>query len=204
MLGVGIYLSVISADIAGDSIVSAASHGAGQWELISDSADAILGGRAVIDQDRQARSWSYKHACYSLNGKDSDCNIFYSKRLPISSKSNATCPFDGDACLHGNASAFEVTTGLFDTNLLGVNAPAPKRFFCQRTMSCSPLKSDEPYVLSSYGPKNSSYPNQWLYNYGPALSDEYTLRNGMEWQLSAETIDHIPSYSMGWVFPGED
>lgn len=183
----GAYVSVISAAIANDSILSSASPSAGLWESDTSSAAFLLGDGAVIAEDRQARTWAYKTSCYHVDENEPACNMFYTQRIPYKSSSNTACPFEGEACLFGNQSAFTVDTGLLDTNILGVNAPPSKRFYFQRTMSCAPLPTDERYVESS-GDGSSAHPNQWLYNYGPFTSgswvwDNYTYRTPREWSL---------------------
>jgi hypothetical protein len=122
--------------------------------------------------------------------------MFYSRQLPIQAFPNASCPFDGDACLFGNQSAFEVTTGLLDSNTLGVNAPVSKRFYFRKTMSCAPLKSDERYIMAT-GNGSDWFPNQWVYNYGVSLHDDFTYRNAREWKLWWGDIDDIPDYHVG-------
>lgn len=199
MLIVGIYVSVISADLVDGSVVSSASHSAGQWELDPASSSFILGGGAVIAENRQSRAWAYRYSCYPPNANTAACNIFYSQQIPMHPQHNASCPFDGDACLYGDTSAYEVTTGLLDSNLLGVNAPASKRFHFRRTMSCAPLQSNETYIFPS---GDDSYPSQWLYNYGiPSFSFgpfwNITYMNPREWRLSTVDTYDVPGYGMG-------
>jgi hypothetical protein len=189
----GTYLSVVSADITVGSVVSSVSPRAGLWESDISSAAFLLGDGAVIAENRQARTWAYKNACYETDEGDPACTMFYKQQIPFSS-SNAPCPFDGDACLSDDQPALEVTTGLLDSNVLGVNAPASKRFYFRRTMTCAPLHADERYVTSTGGNK---YPNEWLYNYGPfvlgssIILDNYTYRNPMEWSFGiADILDY--------------
>jgi len=197
MLGVGVYASVVSADLVDGSIVAFGFHKAGDWEVDIESAGFMFGDGAVIAENRQSRIWAYKSACYGSNDGNSPeaCGVYYQRQLPFRASPNATCPFDGDACLFGTQSAYKVTTGLLDSNILGVNAPISKRFHFSRTISCAPLKTDD-YVFSS---GNSSFPNQWIYDYGPSFMPplpQYTYLTPREWRIAAE-FNTIPPYRMG-------
>jgi hypothetical protein len=174
-----VYLLAISADIATASLVSSASPLAGLWEIDTPSECTI------ISKNRQDRAWRYKDTCYDGYERDLACDMFYKRRIPFSVLSNASCPFGSDACLFTNQSAFEVTTHLLDSNVLGVNAPASKRFHFRRTMTCAPLQMDERYISSTGGKK---HPDEWLYNYGPFIIgnfiwDNYTYRSPREWNM---------------------
>jgi hypothetical protein len=182
----GAYVSVISANISGGSIVSTANPSAGLWVPDTSSASFLLGDGAVIGERRQEKTWAYRDTCYGAEEGDPACNVFYKQQIPFSALSNASCPFDGDACLFGSQSAFELTTGLLDSNFLGVNAPPSKRFHFSRTMTCAPLHSDERYVQSTGGPE---YDNTYEYNYGPfifgpLILENYTYTNDREWSLT--------------------
>jgi hypothetical protein len=175
-----IAVAIYCADLAGDSVVSTSTAKAGAWITDKQSAAFLLGDSMVIKDDRQRRIWAYKHECYGESQPYADCETFYARRLPYTSVSNASCPFDGDVCLYGDTGAYKVSTGLLDSNILGINAEASKRFHFRKTMVCSPLRTDG--YVSPEG--KSIYPNQYLYDYGPfrvggAIYDKYTFRNAM-------------------------
>lgn len=182
-----IAVAIYCADLAGDSVVSSSTPNAGAWITDKQSAAFLLGDSMVIKDDKQSRVWAYKNECYGESKPYANCETFYTRRLPYVSVNNATCPFDGDVCLYGDTGAYKITTGLMDSNVLGINAEASKRFHFRKTMVCSPLKSDE-YVFPE---GKSIYPNQYLYDYGPfrvggTIYDKYTYRNAMEWRIYAE------------------
>jgi hypothetical protein len=192
----GAYVSVISAGIANNNVLSSMSPAAGLWESDISSAAYLLGDGAAINDDRQARTWNYKTGCYDMEDNNPGCNIFYEQRIPYQSFSNTSCPFNGDACMLGRYSAFTAETTLLDSNILGINAPDSKRFFFQRSMTCAPLHMDKRYVDHT---GDIDYPNQWLYNYGPFKSgayvfDDYTYRNAREWSLVSAHLNDIQDY----------
>jgi len=195
IFGVGLYVSIVSADLVDGSVVTFGFHNAGDWQVNPDTIGFTYGEGAIVSENRQSRIWAYKKACYNTSDDNPVCNTYYQRQLPFRATSNVSCPFDGDACMFGNLSAYEVTTGLLDSNLLGVNAPASKRFYFSRTTTCAPLVTDERYVFST---GNLSFPNQWEYNYGPSFSYFFpmdTYVTPREWKFAAELND-IPPYRM--------
>ncbi|KAF2674453.1 hypothetical protein BT63DRAFT_419745 [Microthyrium microscopicum] len=190
----GIYATVRYSDIADDSVVCTSSQKAGAWKSNPDSPDFLLGDRFVIDEDRQRRVWAYKDACYNGDQSDLSCETFYRTLIPSTSEVNISCPFDGDICLYGKFGAYRRTTGLLDSNILGINAPASKIFHFRKTMDCSPLRMDSPYITPGGPPV---FPNQYLYDYGPQLigdfTDPNTYRNPMEWKPD---FDDITPYTL--------
>ena len=190
LFGASIVVPIASANISGDSVVSAISDKAGLWYPDTSGAAFLLGEGSAIIEDRDSRIWAYKRACYDAHKDAPMCGVFYKPKIPFHSVSDSPCPFDGDVCLSGSQSAYLVSTGILDSSVLGVNEEKSKRFYFQRTMSCSPLLSDERYVSPS---GSAAYPNEWLYNYGPymngaILEDRFTYRNPREWKLESEDM----------------
>jgi hypothetical protein len=188
----GTYVGIVCADMVGGTVVISTSSNAGDWVTDRQSAEYMLGGLAVMSENRQRRVWEYKRACYSGNGLDERCRIYYKRFIPSKPVANVTCPFDGEVCLYGKQGAYKRTTGLLDSNILGINAAPSKRPHFRKTMVCSPLRTDGNRVVSKGEPK---YPNEYLYNYGPLVVrgewiNESTYSNPMEWKLDFE--DNTP------------
>jgi hypothetical protein len=191
----GIVATVMFSDMSSKSVVITTSQKAGNWKLNPNSPSYLLGGRAAMDEDRQRRVWAYKNACYGSNPIDPTCHKFYSRKIPSQFEDNIPCPFDGGKiCLRGSFGAYRRTTGVLDSSILGINAPASKRFHFRKTMECAPLRTDDPYVEAEGEPE---YPNEYLYNYGPVkigdFFDYYTYHNPMEWKIG---IDDITPYTL--------
>lgn len=183
----GVITAIMGSDWTTDPVISYGSPYAGDWKTQPNSPNFLLGEHAAIDQDRQYRIWSYKEACYDKPEADSQCEVFYNRTVTSYPEKNATCPFEGDVCLFGKEGAYKRSTGLLDSNVLGINAPAAKRFHFRKEAICSPLRVDGDYVLSEGDPEEGSdYPDQYLYNYGRQVvrgevQDNFTFRNSMEW-----------------------
>ena len=190
------YLSVVSASIASISVVLSNSPDAGLWELNPLSRGALLGEGPRIAYEKQYRAWKYRANCYDEDTIENlDCNTFYHQSIKYKAESNVICPFDGNVCALGPTSAFKADTGLTDSNVLGVNAPAEKRFWFQHSLTCAPLLADEKYVKSD---GQEEYPGMWEYYYGVYLSDgeakdNQTFYNTGDWSLMG---DWMPDYSL--------
>jgi len=165
----GIVASVVCADMANRSIVSTVSHLAGAWKSNPDSPDYLLGDDSVIKEDRQTRIWAYKNACYG-DQFDPICEKFYKRKIPSTSEANVSCPFDGDVCIYGKLGAYRRSTKLQESNVIGINMPVSKRFYFRKTIDCSPLRVDRPYVTPQGDPK---YPNRYLYDFGALKIGDY-------------------------------
>ena len=189
---VGTYVGVVCADMVGGSVVISASINAGDWSTDRQSAAYMLGGLAAMNEDRQRRVWEYQHACYRGTGLDERCRRYYRRFIPSHAIANVSCPFDGEVCLYGKQGAYKRTTGLLDSNVLGINAAPSKRSYFRQTMVCSPLRTDGDRVVAK---GKHGYPNEYLYNYGPLVVrgewiNESTYSNPMEWKLNFE--DNTP------------
>jgi hypothetical protein len=188
----GVIIQVRGSDMANGYVVSlvAGSQNAGNWKPDSTSASYLHGEGAAVNENRQRRIWEYKDACYSGNQPDSRCEIFSQPIIPSKSESNATCPFGDGACLYGETGAYKRTTDLLDCNILGINAPSLKRVYFRKTMTCSPMTT-KGFVGAEGPPK---YPNEYLYDYGPWMTegeklDNFTYRSPMEWWLDSTDDD---------------
>src|ERR1700759_5803605 len=124
--------------MANGSVVSSSSDLAGSWIIDITSASFMLGDGSVINEDRQRRIWDYKQNCYTRELDDSRCKTFYTRSVSSTPAHNVACPFNGNVCHGGKSSAYQRTTGLQDSKLLGISAPASKRFYFTKTMVCSP------------------------------------------------------------------
>jgi hypothetical protein len=186
--------SIYSAKILTDNIVLSKSQSAGVWVPDRSSPGARFGQRAQIGYKKQMHAWNYVKECYGTNSNDKPgCSTFYQQVIKHSTEPNVNCPFNGDACLQGSKSAYKVTTGMQDSNVLGINAPADKRFHFERSITCAPLHMDSRYVRST----GDEYPGMWEYYYGGYHSDaetnNQTFSNTGDWSLMG---DWQPDYSI--------
>ncbi|KAF2688543.1 hypothetical protein K458DRAFT_330947, partial [Lentithecium fluviatile CBS 122367] len=92
------------------------------------------------------RPVAYAGNCYKDDPRPEKCSLFHVPKLPFRKVHNATCPFSEGMCLQGQTSAYELTTGFLDAKLLGINEKYKCQFWIRKV--CSPLRTNEPYILS--------------------------------------------------------
>jgi hypothetical protein len=182
----GVFVQVFDSDMADGYVVSSVSGSqqAGNWKPELTSASYLHGESFAVNEDRQRRIWEYKDACYTGSRSDSRCEVFYNQIIPSTGEPNASCPFGAGACLYGKTGAYKRTTELIDSNILGINAASSKRVYFRKTMVCSPITTEG--FVTTEGPP--TYPNNYLYDYGPWRGDNITFTNPREWWLDS-TID---------------
>jgi hypothetical protein len=194
----GIAVTIAVADMAGGHVVLSHTSRAGSWKIDVNSPGFVGGDGSVINEDLQRRIWDYKDRCYGSSLANSDCDMFYKANIGSIANKDVPCPFYGDVCFYGEQQGgYERTTGLLDSNILGINAEASKRFHFSKTIVCAPLRVDENYVIPE---GETEYPNQYLYDYGPSnagsyILDGYTYRNPMEWKMDGWFQDTL-SYTL--------
>jgi hypothetical protein len=188
----GVFVQILGSDMSDGYVISpvSGSPDAGYWQPDTTSASFLHGEGSAVNEDRERRIWAYKDACYSASQPYSRCDIFYKRIIPSAGESNASCPFGDGACLYGKTGAYERTTGLLDSNILGINAASSKRVHFRKTMTCSPMTTKD-FIYADPSPE---YPNNYLYDYGPRVSqgiefDNYTYENPMEWWLESTDDD---------------
>lgn len=112
-------------------------------------------GRAI------ERAADYAQRCYESDSTTSDCNILLQESLPITSVTNASCPFDSKLCISQDSNIM-LESGLLDSAMnLGLNWPNDERFQLQFRMHCAPLVTEG--YRSDYHYGNKTYVR---YQYG--------------------------------------
>ena len=91
---------------------------------------------------------TYARLCYGTSQQKSFCNQYTVPRIPWFSNANSSCPFDPEFCVfNGTAAAFEMDTGLLDSNdVFGINTPLSKRIGYRRVTTCAPLHPPSRFV----------------------------------------------------------
>lgn len=128
---------------------------------------------------------TYTRLCYGTSQQKLFCNQYTVPRIPWTSNANSNCPFDPRFCtINGTAAAFEMDTGLLDSNdVFGINTPLSKRIGYRRVTTCAPLQT--PSGFARYENETASGETQTFlrYYYGPTtvtnFSYEYSL-NGYD------------------------
>lgn len=181
-------IGVVSARIANDSVALFTSPDCGDWRPAGRFNLSTLNSP---EYDREERSAVYKDTCYGPGAKVENCNLFITQSLDYE-KSDAGCPFDGDASHFGRSdTSIHFDTGLIDISKLGFNAPAKQRLEFRRNMTCAPLLMDDRFIRIGHLPGGKT---QWEYYYGKrSVSTD-----------KAKYLWKTPDHENGLLGPGYD
>lgn len=123
---------------------------------------------------------NYARSCYGtqLDRSVASCNIYNRPIIPSVRSDDAPCPFAEKACLEKNAVSFD--TGLFSSELLGINVRQSDQIHMRKKMTCVPVAVDN-YTTGWTTERKPTLPYAYIspppgetyryYNLGQGLSD---------------------------------
>ncbi|KAI9146956.1 hypothetical protein HJFPF1_12985 [Paramyrothecium foliicola] len=134
--------STLSSQITAGNEVLIKSPGCGFIDELKFGENASLPNTLGIYQANQIeQAAEYAQRCYGSS--PTDCNTFVRNSLPVTTISNASCPFEGGICIDDNSNLI-LDSGLMDSLLdLGLNTPPDLRFQMQYKLQCAPLVTDK-------------------------------------------------------------
>lgn len=170
LLGTGYIIAgtLVTEPQDGEAALSAAKV-CGAWGLSDDANPIAQDEDALIQGEMEKRASQYARNCYGSQSATSltQCLVFRKDRIKSTLHTGRQCPFKNSTYCWGDGyTAVKFTTGLADSNIVGLNAdPAPK---INRTTVCVPLDVDAGFV------EKLGYLGEWGYKLGPVHSDEYS------------------------------
>ena len=176
--------------VVSDSVALSSSDHCGIWHFDDDNAGEDAAYLDDIQSRREeARASQYVQECYGPGTEETQgCNFFYNQSIGYTMKSEQRCPFGISELCHGGLfSAVSFDTGLIDTGVIGVNAPATHKF--RRRTTCSPLNMTEDYIKSyDSGESNET---AYRYFYGAKKGTDHTLETSgdpFQWRVPGYTV----------------
>jgi hypothetical protein len=139
----GVFISEVSGKAYESNDVLIRSGRCGNWAFNTKTIEGSRAWQLKIVNDTVAGR-AYARNCYGSNITISKCSFFPVQAIPYN-QSSVSCPFQTDAsgqglCIYGNNNAFQLDTGLLDTNtVFGINAPKQNRLQIRRRATCSPI-----------------------------------------------------------------
>jgi hypothetical protein len=165
--GASVLSSEITKAASLDRLIMSPSCGTWKWNTANETTKVDTFAKRELQDTNTAAA--YARACYDTDSIDQlECNIYTQKRLPYTVDYNSTCPFKNNSCLEGNTAAYQIDTGLLDSQLhLGINTRPDKRVQFRKVVSCSPLRMGQQFITilnGTYPP----YPGDLViaYDYG--------------------------------------
>jgi hypothetical protein len=145
----GILSSRIAKSSSDDRLV-VASPNCGIWLINTTPTETVLSTARKRQQDTREAA-EYARACYSRKRKPFQCNTFPATVLPYSVNRNGSCPFAKGICRLGETAAYELDTGLLDSQEhFGINTLPETRVQFRKVTSCAPLET-KPYMTVHNG-----------------------------------------------------
>ncbi len=171
----GIFSSQISSSIHNEALLSDSTcvFPRDLQELSEASflatADPYLNQQLLLGLD-------YVRRCYGSQSVP-DCRQFVQGNLSRKNQiqRNASCPFSGgDKICLNSFQNLQLDSGLLDSNTdLGINTSPENRFQVRLVTRCAPLRTEGFYTA-----QKSETHTEYLYNYGPLIETNFTLRDG--------------------------
>lgn len=185
-----ILASIFSAGLVTNAVARSISNDCGVYTFHTVTRKAPT-QFLEFEHKAESQAASYAEACYGRNVPDEQCNRFPSHQIPYHVTRQAKCPFWASTCVGGDNSAYQLSTGLISAAILGVNAATSLYF--GRTMTCSPLPTDDRYVKK--GMSKGGTP-QHEYMYGTLANSDNNLsyfnpvqRN--EWDSHGYSVEYV-------------
>jgi hypothetical protein len=142
-----ILLSVFSAWVVSNTVAISTHPGCGIFTVNGSNDSQSFSRSQKYYHSIEEESAEYARQCYNTSGSSDSCTFFYKQSIPVFTTHNTTCPFQskvGDLCFDGSSSAFTLSTGRVNPEIIGINTPLKYTF--QRDTTCSPLRMDENFI----------------------------------------------------------
>ncbi|KAK5711445.1 hypothetical protein LTR15_012518 [Elasticomyces elasticus] len=153
------------------------SAGCGSWTTSDPlSVASNQAWSSLILQSTLAIS-QYARACYSNSRTSLTCGVYTNQTIDYFVNPNATCPFASGFCLYSDSAAYEMNTGLIDSNdALGLNGPDDERIRYRKVTTCAPIHGH--YSNDTIPTAGGEYQDPVIYlNMGPMLAGQEKVSN---------------------------
>ncbi|KAK0285204.1 hypothetical protein LTR35_005406 [Friedmanniomyces endolithicus] len=154
------------------------SAGCGDWDIknVTQSGNSIW--ETLVLQNTLADA-EYARACYDSSRDSLTCGVYTNKTIHYSVNANATCPTQTGTCFFSNTAAYEMDTGLMDSNdALGLNSPKGERITYRKVTTCAPIHIGQDYGRGTIETGGGQFQDPVVYLYmGPMVADGVMLAN---------------------------
>ncbi|GFF64340.1 hypothetical protein IFM47457_06188 [Aspergillus lentulus] len=130
----GLFTSYITKTAGKSTIIV----GPGCGGFTYNTSDSIVNSKSLQDTYEAA---TYVRQCYQGSPSGLICGTYARPSIPFTTNQNASCPFASELCAYNDRSAFEMDTGLLDSQAdFGINARSKDRIKFRRVTTCAPVK----------------------------------------------------------------
>ncbi|KAK5113614.1 hypothetical protein LTR85_010843 [Meristemomyces frigidus] len=172
----GIFAGQVTKSASDNVLIDSAE--CGYWNVpftgqsSTDLWDSLVLQRTLADSQ-------YARACYSDADSTLTCGVYINRTIYYTVDANATCPFASGTCMFSDAAAYEMDTGLMDSNdALGLNGPESERVAYRKVTTCAPIHTGQNYGLGTLKTGAGEFEDPVIYLYmGPMVNDGVVLTN---------------------------
>jgi hypothetical protein len=141
----GLFTSYITKTASKSTIIIGPACGGFKF----NASDSTMNSKTLQDTYEAA---TYVHQCYQGSPSGLLCGTYARPSIPFTTNQNASCPFASELCAYNNLSAFQMDTGLLDSQTdFGINARPKDRIKFRRVATCAPVKHGSGLVTTRNG-----------------------------------------------------
>jgi hypothetical protein len=130
----GLFTSYITKTAGNSTIIIGPACGGFEF----NSSESVMNFKTLQDTYEAA---TYVRQCYQGSPSGLLCGTYARPSIPFTTNQNASCPFASELCAYNGQSAFQMDTGLLDSQTdFGINARAKDRIKFRRVATCAPVK----------------------------------------------------------------
>jgi hypothetical protein len=130
----GLFTSYITKAAGNSTIIIGPACGGFDY----NTSDSVINSKDLQDTYEAA---TYVRQCYQGSPSGLLCGTYARPSIPFTTNQNASCPFAAELCAYNGQSAFQMDTGLLDSQTdFGINAPPKDRIKFRRVTTCAPVK----------------------------------------------------------------
>lgn len=199
-------IAICASRIVGPSIARSTNPYAGSWfSDILDAEHMLNTSLFPIVNDLHSsmafKAKAYAEKCYEPDLPPRECATFYTPRIPYNESHNVSCPFQGDMCLEGPNSAYELDTGFLKATLLGINEEQTVHFRMWKI--CAPIVVDA-YTKSTISDQTGSRHVEYFYGDGFGFTKQGNKTFGEDVKNPQSKPDDLPLYIIRLVLMETD
>ncbi|GFF34148.1 hypothetical protein IFM46972_04136 [Aspergillus udagawae] len=130
----GLFTSYITKTAGNSTIIIGPACGGFEF----NSSESVMNFKTLQDTYEAA---TYVRQCYQGSPSGLLCGTYARPSIPFTTNQNASCPFASELCTYNGQSAFQMDTGLLDSQTdFGINARPKDRIKFRRVATCAPVK----------------------------------------------------------------
>ncbi|KAK1818975.1 hypothetical protein LTR12_006663 [Friedmanniomyces endolithicus] len=172
----GVFAGQVTKSASNNVLIHSA--GCGDWDItnVTQSGNSIW--QTLVLQNTLADA-EYARACYDSSRDSLTCGVYTNKTIHYSVNANATCPEQTGTCFFSDTAAYEMDTGLMDSNdALGLNSPKGETITYRKVTTCAPIHIGQNYGRGTIETGGGQFQDPVVYLYmGPMVADGVMLSN---------------------------